>query len=107
MAKRDTFANNDAHFSLVSIHPYYDGNGRTSRLLMNYIQAITIFLWAIVQSENKAAYIQALIDTRQQENIEIFREFMAGEYAFLLTQEIEKFEEMKKPSKGRGFTFLF
>jgi hypothetical protein len=32
---------------------------------------------------------------------------MAGEYAFLLTQEIEKFEEMKKPSKGRGFTFLF
>src|SRR5690606_5465658 len=29
----------DAHFDLVSIHPFYDGNGRTSRLLMNYIQA--------------------------------------------------------------------
>jgi len=26
-----------AHFDLVSIHPFYDGNGRTSRLLMNYI----------------------------------------------------------------------
>ena len=25
----------DAHFDLVSIHPFYDGNGRTSRLLMN------------------------------------------------------------------------
>lgn len=97
----------DAHFSLVSIHPYYDGNGRTSRLLMNYIQAYYNLPLAIVQSENKAAYIQALIDTRQQENIEIFREFMAGEYAFLLKQEIKKFEEMKKPSKGRGFTFLF
>lgn len=97
----------DAHFSLVSIHPYYDGNGRTSRLLMNYIQAYYNLPLAIVQSENKAAYIQALIDTRQQENIEIFREFMAGEYAFLLTQEIEKFEEMKNPSKGRDFTFLF
>nr|WP_067059412.1 Fic family protein [Mucilaginibacter sp. L294] len=97
----------DAHFSLVSIHPYYDGNGRTSRLLMNYIQAWFNLPLAIVQSENKAAYIQALIDTRQQENIEIFREFMAGEYAFLLNQEIEKFEEMKKPSKGQGFTFLF
>ena len=97
----------DAHFSLVSIHPYYDGNGRTSRLLMNYIQARYNLPLAIVQSEHKAAYIQALIDTRQQENIEIFREFMAGEYAFLLNQEIEKFEEMKKPSKGKGFTFLF
>jgi Fic family protein len=97
----------DAHFNLVSIHPYYDGNGRTSRLLMNYIQAFYNLPLAIVQSEHKAAYIQALIDTREQENIEIFREFMAGEYAFLLNQEIEKFEEMKKPSKGKGFTFLF
>jgi len=97
----------DAHFSLVSIHPYYDGNGRTSRLLMNYIQAWFNLPLAMVQSGHKAAYIQALIDTREQENIEIFREFMAGEYAFLLNREIEKFEEMKKPSKGKGFTFLF
>jgi Fic family protein len=97
----------DAHFSLVSIHPYYDGNGRTSRLLMNYIQAFYNLPLAIVQSEHKAAYIQALIDTREQENMDIFREFMAGEYAFLLHQEIEKFEEMKKPSKGKDFNFLF
>jgi len=97
----------DAHFNLVSIHPYYDGNGRTSRLLMNYIQAYFHLPLAIVRSENKAAYIQALIDTRQQENIEVFREFMAGEYTFLLKQEITKFEEMKKSSKGNGFTFLF
>lgn len=74
---------------------------------MNYIQAFYNLPLAIVQSEHKAAYIQAVIDTREQENIEIFREFMAGEYAFLLNQEIEKFEEMKKPSKGQGFTFLF
>jgi Fic family protein len=97
----------DAHFNLVSIHPYYDGNGRTSRLLMNYIQAYYSLPLAIVQSENKAAYIQALIDTREQENIEVFRGFMAGEYAFLLNNEIEKFNAMQKPSKGSGFSFLF
>ncbi|EHQ27262.1 Fic family protein [Mucilaginibacter paludis] len=97
----------DAHFNLVSIHPYYDGNGRTSRLLMNYIQAYYHLPLAIVKSENKAAYIQALVDTRQQQNIQIFRDFMSGEYALLLELEIEKFEEMKNPSKGSGFSFLF
>lgn len=97
----------DAHFNLVSIHPYYDGNGRTSRLLMNFIQAYFGLPLAIVRSENKAAYIQALVDTREKEDVQIFRDFMSGEYAFMLEQEIEKFQEMKQPSKGKGFTFLF
>ncbi|TFF38868.1 Fic family protein [Mucilaginibacter psychrotolerans] len=97
----------DAHFNLVSIHPYYDGNGRTSRLLMNYIQALYSLPLAIVRSENKAAYIQALVDTRQQKDINIFRQFMAGEYVTMLKQEIEKFKEMQKPGKGSGFSFLF
>jgi len=97
----------DAHFNLVSIHPYYDGNGRTSRLLMNYIQAYYQLPLAIVRSENKAAYIQALIDTREKQDIRIFRDFMAGEYATLLAHEIEKFKQMQKPSKGTGFNLMF
>lgn len=28
----------NAHLNLVTIHPWVDGNGRTARLLMNYIQ---------------------------------------------------------------------
>jgi Fic family protein len=97
----------DAHFNLVSIHPYYDGNGRTSRLLMNYIQTWYGLPLAIVRSENKAAYIQALVDTRTQEDIKIFRGFMADEYTTMLELEIEKFKEMQKPGKGNGFSFLF
>ena len=97
----------DAHFNLVSIHPFYDGNGRTSRLLMNYIQAVHKLPLAIVHSETKADYYQALIDTRKHEDINIFRKFMDDEYIRHLSTKIKKFEEMQNPKKGRGFTFLF
>jgi len=97
----------DAHFNLVSIHPFYDGNGRTSRLLMNYIQAYYNLPLAIVQSGTKAEYIQALIDTREKDDIQIFRDFMAAEYAMQLKNEIKKFEEITQPKKGKGFNLMF
>jgi Fic family protein len=96
-----------AHFNLVSIHPFYDGNGRTSRLLMNYIQAYYGLPLAIVFNESKVEYIQALIDSRDQNNISIFNTFMTLEYTRLLTSEIKKFKEMNKPKNGRGFNLLF
>jgi len=97
----------DAHFNLVSIHPFYDGNGRTSRLLMNYVQAYYNLPLAIVHSDAKAEYIQALIDTREKDDISIFREFMVAEYAKLLKSEIEKIEDIDRPKKGKGFNLMF
>ena len=97
----------DAHFNLVSIHPFYDGNGRTSRLLMNYIQAYYGLPLAIVHSESKAEYIQALIKAREQDDINVFRTFMSEEYRESLAQEILKFEEMNKPNGSSGFQLMF
>lgn len=97
----------DAHFNLVSIHPFYDGNGRTSRLLMNYFQAYFGLPLAIVYSHAKTEYIQALINAREKEDSEIFRAFMATQYAQMLSLEIQKFEEMVNPQKGKGFNLLF
>jgi len=97
----------DAHFNLVSIHPFYDGNGRTSRLLMNYIQAVYGLPLAIVYSQNKVDYYQALIETREKNDIQIFRKFMSNEYAAMLNHEIEKFGDMNQPKKGKGFSLLF
>ena len=74
---------------------------------MNYIQSYYGLPLAIVHNESKAEYIQALIDTREQENIEIFNDFMVGEYAKLLKDEIQRFEDLDKPSKGNLFSLLF
>jgi Fic family protein len=84
----------DAHFELVSIHPFYDGNGRTSRLLMNYIQLYFDLPMAIVFQEDKTNYYQALEDTRKQEDINVFRAFMVSQYAKYLNQEIDKFNAL-------------
>lgn len=97
----------DAHFNLVSIHPFYDGNGRTSRLLMNYIQTFYDLPLAIVNSEDKQEYIQALIDTRNEDNIDVFRNFMKNQYEEYLANEIKKFEDGFSSKSNKGFSFLF
>lgn len=95
----------DAHFGLVSIHPFYDGNGRTSRLLMNYIQSLFGLPLGIVFSEDKTDYIEALVKTREKDDISIFRNFMSDQYKKYLETEISKYRNSIK--KGKGFSFLF
>lgn len=50
----------DAHFKLVSIHPFMDGNGRTARLLMNLLLMQADFPPAIVRKEDRSIYINSL-----------------------------------------------
>ncbi len=98
----------DVHFDLVSIHPFYDGNGRTSRLLMNYLQLCFNLPLSIVFKEDKAAYFEALQQTRKVEDIEIFRNFMYLQYAKYLQQEIDKFAQIDNgDAKGKGYSFVF
>jgi Fic family protein len=97
----------DAHYNLVNIHPWYDGNGRTSRLLMNYVQSFYGLPLAIVHNESKPSYINALNESLEKTDINPFREFMSNEYSKLLHAEISRFEEIDKPERGRGFTLMF
>lgn len=82
----------DAHLQLVTIHPWVDGNGRMSRLLMNYIQMEYGLVPTIVEKEDKGAYIQALIDAREEESPEPFRQFMFSSFAHHLAHEIEQYQ---------------
>ena len=61
-----------AHYRLVSIHPWADGNGRMSRLVMNMLQWEFGLVPVKVLKEQKAEYIQALNDSRNQADETIF-----------------------------------
>jgi Fic family protein len=98
----------DAHFDLVSIHPFYDGNGRTSRLLMNYIQQVYGLPLAVVFKEDKQDYFEALVKTREAEDLNIFRDFMTAQYIKHLSTEISRYKEsLNPPKKGKGYSFIF
>ena len=103
----NVFFSFDAHFDLVSTHPFYDGNGRTSRLLMNYIQLYYQLPMAIVFTEDKADYIQALEDSRNKESLIPFRDFMNAQYGKFLSREIQNFKNSNKNNKDKGFSMIF
>jgi Fic family protein len=80
-----------AHYELVTIHPWADGNGRTSRLLMNLLQMEFDVLPTKVLKEDKAEYIQALIDSRERKDISIFIDCMTRLHIQHLNADINQF----------------
>jgi Fic family protein len=49
-----------AHYKLVTIHPFIDGNGRTARLLMNLILIHHGYPPAIISPKDRLPYIKSL-----------------------------------------------
>ena len=83
-----------AHYELVTIHPWADGNGRMSRLLMNLLQMEFDVLPTKVLQQDKAEYIQALIDAREQDDIPIFTQYMHRVHIEHLQHDIDQYQAM-------------
>lgn len=54
----------DAHEGRITIHPFSDGNGRTSRLLMNLMLLKGGYPPVVIGPEDRPAYLDALDATR-------------------------------------------
>jgi len=69
----------EMHERLVSIHPFIDGNGRTSRLLMNLILLQNGYAIADIKGavKNRMAYYDALESVRREESKHKFLGFIA------------------------------
>ena len=93
----------NAHLNLETIHPWVDGNGRTARLLMNYIQFCYRLFPTKIFKEDREEYILSLRQSQEEETNLPFLDFMAMQLKKSLALEIERF----KSSQKKGFSLMF
>ena len=82
----------DTHLKLVTIPPWADGNGRMSRLMMNYLQHEFGLFPNKVLKEDKNEYFAALEKSREKASALPFHDFMFKEHAEYLQHEIENYK---------------
>lgn len=83
----------EAHFRLETIHPWVDGNGRTTRLVMNMIQCQLGLVPSIVRKEDKGEYIQSLVDSRENEDSTIAQDVMLRHHIANLNRRVKEYRE--------------
>ena len=67
-----------AHWLFGYIHPYFDGNGRTARLLMNFLLTVGGYKWVVVRREDKSEYMAALESASVHKDVTPFTNFIMG-----------------------------
>ena len=65
------------HFIFVYIHPYFDGNGRMGRFLMNVMMASGGYPWTVITVDERDVYMGALEQASVQGDIVPFAKFLA------------------------------
>lgn len=63
----------EAHYRFVKIHPFYDGNGRTARLLMNWILLRHGLPLTVIPAESRARYITSIDNADRGEPLAFFQ----------------------------------
>ena len=66
----------EAHYKLVTIHPFVDGNGRTARLLMNLILLQAGYCPIIIRPRDRKRYLNILENRQTKEETEPYNKFM-------------------------------
>ncbi len=83
------------HAEFVKIHPFVDGNGRTSRMLMNYQLMAKGFLPVSIAKENRLEYFDALEAYAVGGDLKPFADMVAGleetrldEYLAIISEQV-------------------
>ncbi len=82
-----------AHYNMVRIHPFDDGNGRGARILMNLILMRASYFPAIVKRDEKNKYLLALAEA-DNGDITPFVQFICEQLAETLQEVISDLEKL-------------
>jgi hypothetical protein len=66
------------HFMFVYIHPYFDGNGRIGRFLMNVMTASGGYPWTIIPLDRRDEYLASLEAASVDQDVKPLTRFLAG-----------------------------
>lgn len=94
----------EAHFRLVTIHPWVDGNGRTTRLVMNMLQRQLGLVPSIVRKEDKGEYIQSLVDSRENEDSTIAQDVMMRHHIANLNRRVSQYQQNETANEAKILT---
>lgn len=82
-----------AHYKLVTIHPFVDGNGRTARLLMNLLLLQQGYPLAIIKKEQRPVYIDAIEHARETGDFSQFYAVIISAVEYSLDIYLEAVEQ--------------
>lgn len=81
------------HAKLENIHPFADGNGRTGRLLMNYLLVLHDHPPIIIHEEDRRAYFEALEAWDSSQDLAPLIAFLKEQTAKTWQKQIERAEK--------------
>lgn len=81
------------HLRFAKIHPFLDGNGRVSRLILNYSLMNDGFLPISIPAKRRMEYFDTLEEYKINGNVEPFKNFMLE----LLNKEYDRLIELIEP----------
>jgi len=76
------------HFIFVYIHPYFDGNGRMARFLMNVMLASGNYPWTVIKLDKREQYMSALEKASVGNDISDFAKFIGEQVSNTLEMHI-------------------
>ena len=90
----------NAHYRLVTIHPFKDGNGRTARLLMNLILVQAGLTPTIIRKIDRKRYLDALEKYQTTGNGESYYSFMLSALNRSLKTAIDMLDTNRPDASG-------
>jgi Fic family protein len=77
------------HWLVGYIHPFFDGNGRMARFIMNAMLASGGFPWSVIRVEDRPAYMEALEQASVGGDIRPFAGFVGDRIQGSLAMTLE------------------